>query len=220
MRKKRKAEKERKIIINSLRMVEVEFVDGKKCSYEMYKNDVNKFIEATLRLYDHPGINPYNREETTRINYISVSKPIAFEGYWWTDPNLHSIDDSAKILVWGGTYYAFVSPEQEEKWKEESKINIEGLKVDFSDLDKTLGKLGLKDKLKEKKPPCYTREKSYTGFGTQFSVKEWRAFYKRNPDFPATDSMLLEVERKAVDERITLDEAWGRLREQLKKEKK
>jgi len=49
----------------------------------------------------------------------------------------------------------------------------------------------------------------------RFTPEEWQAFYKKNPDFLATDEMLLELERKAENKRITLDEAW----EELKKEK-
>jgi len=62
-------------------------------------------------------------------------------------------------------------------------------------------------------PPCYVKDSaSYTGYGTRYSKEEWKAFYKRNPDFPATDGMLLEVERKAEDKGISLDEAWKEMK--------
>ncbi len=44
-----------------------------------------------------------------------------------------------------------------------------------------------------------------------FTKEEWRKFQKENPDFPATDAMCRELERKATEEGISLDEAWERM---------
>ncbi|MBU4310496.1 hypothetical protein L6386_07040 [bacterium] len=44
-----------------------------------------------------------------------------------------------------------------------------------------------------------------------FTKKEWQQFYQRNPDFPATDAMCRGLEKKATEERISLDEAWKRM---------
>ncbi len=44
-----------------------------------------------------------------------------------------------------------------------------------------------------------------------FSKEEWRKFQKRNPDFPATDAMCRALAKKAIEEGISLDEAWKRM---------
>ncbi len=43
-----------------------------------------------------------------------------------------------------------------------------------------------------------------------FSKEEWRKFQQENPDFPATDVMCRELEKKATEEGISLDKAWKR----------
>ena len=47
-----------------------------------------------------------------------------------------------------------------------------------------------------------------------FTKEEWRRFQKENPDFPATDAMCRELEKKATEEGISLDEAWKRMKKE------
>jgi hypothetical protein len=64
-------------------------------------------------------------------------------------------------------------------------------------------------------PLCFRPDStSYTRFGTRYTPDEWQAFYERNPDFPATDSVLLEVEREAEILKVTLDGAWKRMKKE------
>ena len=44
-----------------------------------------------------------------------------------------------------------------------------------------------------------------------FTKEEWRKFQEENPDFPATDAMCRELENKATEEEISLDEVWKRM---------
>lgn len=48
----------------------------------------------------------------------------------------------------------------------------------------------------------------------EFTKKEWQEFYQRNPDFPATDFMCRELEKRAKEKGCNLDEAWKEMKEE------
>jgi hypothetical protein len=78
----------------------------------MHKDHVDRFVEASVKLHHTPGINPANKEPTSRIWRIT-SAPLHASSYWWTTPSLEGNDnpEGAGIVKGGPPETRFVDRE-------------------------------------------------------------------------------------------------------------
>lgn len=106
--------------ISDFRFVCMEFCHGAVVEYIMHKDQVPRFVEASLKLHHHPGINPANKAKTARIRRITCAPPRA-RSYWWTTPNLARNDDpqGAAIIRGGPSETLFVDPDHVNQIKPE-----------------------------------------------------------------------------------------------------
>lgn len=84
--------------ISDYRMVRMDFCQGSSNEYIMHKDHVARFVEASVKLHHTPGVNPVNKEPTSRIWRIE-SAPLHQCSYWWTTPSLEGNDDPAGAAI-------------------------------------------------------------------------------------------------------------------------
>ena len=75
------------------------------------KDNIEKLIIATLKLYVQPGKNPHNGKGTTNLKFLAVQTPSLINSYWWTSPNLISDTDGAKVVTCWQTQIIYMSSE-------------------------------------------------------------------------------------------------------------
>jgi hypothetical protein len=78
--------------ISEFRLVRMDFCYGASNEYIMHRDHVPRFVEASVKLHHTPGINPANKEPTSRIWRIT-SAPLRGCSYWWTTPSLEGNDN-------------------------------------------------------------------------------------------------------------------------------
>lgn len=95
--------------ISEFRLVRMSFCHGSGHEYIMHKDHVARFVEASVKLHHTPGINPANKEPTSRIWRID-SAPLHASSYWWTTPSLDGNDspDGAAIVKGGPSETLFI----------------------------------------------------------------------------------------------------------------
>lgn len=98
--------------ISEFRLVRMDFCYGAGNEYIVHKDHVCRFVEASVKLHHTPGINPANKEETSRIWRIT-SAPLHGCSYWWTTPSLEGNDnpDGATIIKGGPSVTVFIDRE-------------------------------------------------------------------------------------------------------------
>jgi hypothetical protein len=87
--------------IADFRQVRMDFCYGASNEYIMHKNHVSRFVEASVKLHHSPGINPANKNPTSRIWRIT-SAPLHGNSYWWSTPSLNGNDDPAGAVILKG----------------------------------------------------------------------------------------------------------------------
>jgi hypothetical protein len=104
--------------LGDIRKVEVAFEDGAPQTYLIHKDDVETFIEATLKLHCDPGVNPVTKAETTKVWQIRVGKLKREGPYWWTTPALDGRVPGAHIFDCYGTECVWMSKDAERRYAE------------------------------------------------------------------------------------------------------
>jgi hypothetical protein len=102
--------------ISELRIVELWFKDGSPQKHIVHQDDVDKFVEATLKLHFKPGINPHVTDgdnKTSRVSQIWVFPIVNQGGYWWSDPELKS-NTGAHIYDSGLGKIAWIDPSRQK----------------------------------------------------------------------------------------------------------
>jgi hypothetical protein len=67
--------------------------------YIIPKQDLDAFVEATVRLHHDPGINPHNKHITGPIRRISTDSFSVVGPFWWTTPDLQSTGKSGARII-------------------------------------------------------------------------------------------------------------------------
>jgi len=92
-------------------MITLYFKNGQKAKYTISSEDVEKFVEACMRLHNYPGINPHNKQKTARLEKITrkdlltdvkniPNRPWSSGPYWWSTPNLQKNHDPSGVKIW------------------------------------------------------------------------------------------------------------------------
>jgi hypothetical protein len=113
--------------ISDFRMVRMDFCTGSAHEHIMHKNHVARFVEASVKLHHTPGINPANKEPTSRI-YRITSAPLHQHVYWWSTPSLEGNDDpeGAAIIKNGPCETVFIDKEYVDRLnREEDEMEAE-----------------------------------------------------------------------------------------------
>lgn len=64
----------------------------------MHEDQVDTFVQATIRLHHEPGINPHNEAPTARLWEITVNGlETETKTYWWCHPDLRGSTGGAKL---------------------------------------------------------------------------------------------------------------------------
>jgi hypothetical protein len=98
---------------SELRIVTLCFYDCSPTTHFVRECDVEKLVQASLKLHYKPGINPYNGVETARLYRILVA-PLRIDGpFWWSTPNLENNEDpsGARIIQGGVDSVAWKDPD-------------------------------------------------------------------------------------------------------------
>lgn len=95
--------------VNKLRKVILKFEGGKTSEHLVLEGDVDKFVDASIRLHHDPGVNPHNAKKAARVETICVSRLRASGPFWWSTPDLKKNSDpsGAVIFRWQPDHCAF-----------------------------------------------------------------------------------------------------------------
>ena len=84
--------------VSDLRIVTINFLSGlggqaEPATHIVHKDDVDRFVQACIKLHGDPGINPHNKQTTAPAESIDVSEPRGIGYHWWATPDLMKNED-------------------------------------------------------------------------------------------------------------------------------
>lgn len=75
--------------ISEYQIVQVSFRDGiTPREYLIHRDEVDRFVAATVQLHGPGCVNPYSGNATTPVDLIAVGDVVPAGPYWWTTPGL------------------------------------------------------------------------------------------------------------------------------------
>lgn len=94
---------------NKLRKVILKHESGRAREHLVIESDVDKLVDASIRLHHDPGVNPHNGKKAAKLETICVSRLRASGPFWWSTPGLKKNSDpnGAVIFTWQPDHCAF-----------------------------------------------------------------------------------------------------------------
>ena len=88
--------------LSDIRVVELFFFDNLRApqTHIVHKDDIDKFVTATIQLHISPGINPHapGKGQTSPVHRVEVRELTYTSKYWWATPGLNENGNGARVF--------------------------------------------------------------------------------------------------------------------------